>query len=95
MVGEGNYSRGKQFLEMELEILVVPGTEAVEEAGRLVEHLPELANVAKLHRLLLTMLGGVYVDARDLHSIVMIRPKAAFRAVFETAVRREWSGEWI
>ena len=42
MVGEGDYSRGKQFLEMELEILVVPGTEAVEEAGRLVEHLPEL-----------------------------------------------------
>ena len=38
------------------------------------------------------MLDGVYVDARDLHSIVMIRPKAPFRAVFETAVTSEWSG---
>ena len=37
MVSEGNYSREKQYLEMELEILVVHGAEAAEEAGRLVE----------------------------------------------------------
>ena len=42
MVGEGDYSREKQFLEMELEILVVSGSEAAEEGGRLVEHLTEL-----------------------------------------------------
>ena len=42
MVSEGDYSREKQYLEMELEILVVPGAEAAEEAGRLVEHLPDL-----------------------------------------------------
>jgi len=95
MVSEGDYNREKQYLEMELEILVVPGADAAEEAGRLVEHLPDLwkeADLAERHRLLLTMLDGVYVDARDMHSIVMIRPKAAFRAVFWTAVTREWSG---
>jgi hypothetical protein len=43
------------------------------------------ADITERHRLLLT---GVYVDARKLHSIVMIRPEA----VFETAVTREWSG---
>ena len=51
------------------------------------EYLPDLwraAGLSERHRLLLTMLGGVYVDGRDLHSIVMIRPKAPFRAVFET-----------
>jgi hypothetical protein len=47
------------------------------------------ADITERHRLLLT---GVYVDARKLHSIVMIRPEAVFRAVFETAVTREWSG---
>ena len=85
----------KLYLEMELEILVVPGAEAAEEAGRLVEHLPELwreADLAERHGLLLTMLDGVYVDARESRSIVMIRPKAQFRAVFWTAITREWSG---
>ena len=79
---------------MELEILVVPGAEAAEEAGRLVEHLHDLwreADLTERHRLLLTMLDAVYVDARESHSIVMIRPKAPFRAVFWTAVTREWS----
>ena len=37
-------------------------------------------------------LDGVYVDTREAHSIVMIRPKAPFRAVFWTAVICEWSG---
>ena len=95
MVSEGDYSREKQYMEMELEILVVPGAEAAEEAGRLVEQLPELwrdADLTERHKLLLTMLDGVYVDTRELRSIVMIRPKAPFRAVFETAVTREWSG---
>jgi len=95
MVNEEDYSREKQYLKMELEILVVPGAEAAEKAGRLVEHLPELwreADLTERHRLLVTMLDGVYVDARETHSIVMIRPKAPFRAVFWTAVTREWSG---
>jgi hypothetical protein len=95
MVADEDYSSEKQYLEMELELLVVPGAEAAEEAGRLVEHLPNLwreADLTERHRLLLTMLDGVYVDARESHSIVMIRPKAPFRAVFWTAVTREWFG---
>ena len=95
LISEGDYSRDKQYMEMELEILVVPAAEAAEEAGSLVQQLPKLwrdADLAERHRLLLTMLDGVYVDAREMHSIVMIRPKAPFRAVFETAVTREWSG---
>ena len=79
---------------MELEILVVPGAEAAEEAGRPVEHLHDLwreADLTERHRLQLPMLDVWYVDARESHSIVMIRPKAPFRAVFWTAVTREWS----
>ena len=79
LISEGDYSRERQYLEMELEILVVSGAEAAEETGRLVEHLPDLwreADLSERHKLLLTMSDGVYVDARESHSIVMIRPKA-------------------
>ena len=95
VLSEQDYRLEKQYLEMELEMLVVPGAEAAEEAGRLIENLPELwkeANAGERHRLLTTMLDAVYVDTRDLRSIVMIMPKAPFRAVFETVVTKEWSG---
>ena len=58
------------------------------EAGRLVQRLPELwaaAVLSERRRLLLTLLGAVYVDLHDAKAVVRIRPKAAFEAVLNTA----------
>lgn len=43
-------------------------------------------------RLLLTMLDGVYVDAKVSKAIIAIKPKPAFRPVFQVATTRENSG---
>ena len=54
------------------------------EAGRLVQHLPELwaaADLSERRRLLLTVLDAVYVNAQEARGVVSIRPKAAFEAV--------------
>ena len=66
--------------------LVVPEADAVAEAGRLVQRLPELwaaADLAERRRLLLTVLDAVYVDAREARAVVSIRPKAAFDVLLE------------
>ncbi len=70
--------------EFDLSSLVVPEANAVVEAGRLVQRLPELwaeADLTERRRLLLTVLDAVYVDARRTRAAVSIRPKAAFGAV--------------
>jgi len=62
----------------------VPEADAVAEAGRLIQRLPELwamADLTERRRLLLTILDAVYVDVRDGKAVVSIRPKAAFEAV--------------
>ena len=84
MVDEPDYERHKAQLEFDLTALVVPEADAVAEAGRLVQCLPELwttADLAERRRLLLTVLDAVYVDAREARAVVSIRPKAAFEAV--------------
>ena len=61
-----------------------PEADAVAEAGRLVQRLPELwraADLSERRRLLLTLLDAVYIDARAAGTIVTIKPKAAFEAV--------------
>ena len=63
---EEEYHRQKRLLEMELESLVVPHANAAEEAGKLLNDLPELwagANLEERRKLLLAMLDVVYVDA--------------------------------
>ncbi len=83
MVDEADYERHKAQLEFDLTALVVPEADAVAEAGRLVQRLPELwaaADLAERRRLLLTVLDAVYVDARDSNAIATIKPKAAFEA---------------
>jgi ParB family chromosome partitioning protein len=65
------------------------------EAGKLLEDLPVLwegANLAERRTLLLSMLDGVYVDTVEEKSIVAIRPKPAFRPLFEVATTKESSG---
>ena len=68
MVDEPDYERHKAQLEFDLTSLVVPEADAVAEAGRLVQRLPELwaaADVSERRPLLLTVLDAVYVDARE------------------------------
>ena len=84
MVNEPDYERHKTQLEFDLTSLVVPGADAVAEAGRLVQRLPELwaaADLSERRRLLLAVLDAVYVDAREARAVVRVRPKAVFKAV--------------
>ena len=70
----------------------MPEADAAQEAGRLVEQLPDLwsaANQQERRKLLLTMLDAVYVDARDEKRIVAIKPKAPFRPIFQLATTRD------
>jgi len=89
------YHRQKRLLEMELESLVVPQASAAEEAGKLINNLPQLwagANLEERRKLLLTMLDAVYVDAKEEKRIVAIKPKPPFRPIFQVATTREGSG---
>jgi len=65
------------------------------EAGKLLENLPDLweeADLAERRKLLMAMLDAVYVDTVEEKSVVAIRPKPAFRPIFEVATTREGSG---
>ena len=58
------------------------------------ENLPELwakANLGERHKLLMTMLDGVYIDAKDEKRVVAIKPKPAFRPVFQVATTKAGS----
>ena len=64
-------------------------------AGKLLEDLPALwkkAGPGERKRILMTMLDAVYVDTVEEKRIVAIRPKPAFRPLFEIATTREGSG---
>ena len=59
------------------------------------QNLPALwekAGLAEPCKLLLAMLDAVYVDIVEEKSVVAIRPKPVFRAIFEVATTREGSG---
>ena len=91
---DGEYQRQKKLLEMELESLVVPAANAAEEAGNLINNLKNLwaeATIEEQRKLLLTMLDGVYIDAKQTKSIVAIRPKPPFKPIFQVAVTKEGS----
>ena len=85
----------KRSLEDKLANLVVPGVDAAMEAGKLLENLPDLweeADLTEKHKLLMAMLDAVYVDTVEEKSVVAIRPKPAFRPIFEVATTRAGSG---
>jgi hypothetical protein len=89
------YRREKRSLEDKLANLVVPGVDAAMEAGNLLENLPVLwqeADLTERRKLLMAMLDAVYVDTVEEKSVVAIRPKPAFRPIFEVATTREGSG---
>ena len=85
LVDQPDYERHKAQLEFDLTSLVVPEADAVAEAGRLVQRLPELwaqADLSERRRLLLTVLDAVYVELPSAGVVnVALRPKAAFEAV--------------
>ena len=84
---DGEYRRQKEQIEFDLATLVVPEASATEEAGKLLLDLPRLwagATLEERRRLLLTVLDAVYVDAKGSRALVEVRPKAAFRWVWET-----------
>ena len=81
-------------MEETLAGLVVPGVDAAQEAGKLLESLPSLwaeANLNERRKLLLAMLEAVYVDTIEEKAIVAILPKPAFRPLFEIANTRAGS----
>ena len=89
------YRREKRSLEDKLANLVVPGVDAAMETGNLLENLPALwqeADLTERRKLLMAMLDAVYVDTDEEKSVVAIRPKPAFRPIFEVATTREGSG---
>jgi DNA invertase Pin-like site-specific DNA recombinase len=89
------YQRQKRQLEERLGTLVVPEMDAVQQAGNLLENLSQLweeANLGERWRILQAMLEGVYVDTVEEKSIVALKPKPAFQALFQIATTKEGSG---
>ena len=92
---DDGYRKEKRSLEDKLANLVVPGVDAAMEAGKLLEDLPVLweeADLTERRKLLMAMLDSVYVDTAEEKSVVAIRPRPAFRPIFEVATAREGSG---
>ena len=50
------------------------------------------ADLTERRKLLMAILDAVYVDTVEEKSVVAIRPKPAFRPIFEVATTREGSG---
>ena len=82
-------------MELELESLIVPEADAAEAAGNLIQRLPRLwdgADLEERRQILLTVLDGVYVDAKEERRIVALKPKPAFKALFQIATTKADSG---
>ncbi len=90
-----HYTDRKRNLENQLASLVIPDVDAAREAGKLLQQLPtiwEEADLSERRKLLTAMLEAVYVDTVEERTIVALRPKPAFRALFQIATTREGSG---
>jgi len=93
LLDDAEYSRQKQMLELELESLVIPEIHVAEEAGKLLQNLPQiwsLATPGEQRKLLVSMLDAVYIDTKN-NMIVAIKPKPLFKPVFQVAASREGS----
>jgi len=92
---EPDFQRQRRQLELELESLIVPEADAAEAAGNLIQRLPQLwdgADLEERRQILLTVLDGVYVDAKEERRIVALKPKPAFKALFHIATTKADSG---
>ncbi len=89
------YGERKRSLENQLASRLIPDVDAAKEAGKLLEQLPALweeADLSERRQLLTAMLEAVYVDTVEERAIVALKPKPAFRALFQIATTREGSG---
>ena len=94
LLSEDEYSRQRKLFEQQLESLVTPEANAAEEAGKLIHDLPKLwseANQEEQRKLLQTMLDAVYIDTKQLRSVIAVKPKPPFRPVFQVAAQQEGS----
>jgi hypothetical protein len=90
-----DYKSRKRKLEDELSSLVVPGIDAVQAAGELLEDIPHLwekADLTERRKMLMTMLEAVYVECKEEKRIVGIKPKPAFKPLFEIVLTKDESG---
>ncbi len=95
LIPDDEYRSQKKMLEDQLVSLQVPGLNAVKEAGKLLEDLPKLwkrADLSERRKILTLMLEAVYVECKEEKRIVGIRPKPAFRPIFEIAETKLRSG---
>src|ERR687891_468834 len=95
LVTPEEYQRQKRQIEQKLGSLVVPELESVQQAAKLLEDLPQLweeANLGERWKILQAMLEGVYVDTVEEKAVVALRPKPAFRSLFQIATTKEGSG---
>ena len=89
------YLRQKRQSEEKLMTLVVPGVDAAQEAGKLLENLPSLweaADMGERRMILSTMLEAVYIETVEERTIVALKSKPAFQGLFQVATTREGSG---
>ena len=90
-----DYKTRKRRLAQQLSSVPVPARAEVKEAGKLRKELPRLwkrDNLGERRRILMSMLEAVYVECKEEKSIVAIKPKPAFRPIFEIAETRASSG---
>ncbi len=95
LYSDEDYRREKRGLEEKLAGLVVPEVDATRQAGKLLEELPNLwedADLGERRKILVTMLDAVYVDTVEEKSVVALKPKPAFQALFQIATTKEGSG---
>jgi hypothetical protein len=86
--------RQKRQIEQKLGSLVVPELESVQQAAKLLEDLPQLweeANLGERWKTLQAMLEGVYVDTVEEKAVIALKPKPAFRGLFQIATTKEGS----
>jgi site-specific DNA recombinase len=85
----GPYRLRKRQLDEQLSALVMPEADASAEAGKLLEDLPglwELANLGERRGLLVNLFDAVYVDTIEKKGVVSVQPKPAFMALLDIAV---------
>ncbi len=98
VLARDEYHRQKKLAEQQLRSLVVPEADVTRQAGELLEDLPRLwkkADLGERRQILLTMLDAAYLDTVEERTIVAIKPRPAFRPLFEIATMREDSGIYL
>jgi hypothetical protein len=94
LIQDDEYNRQKKLMELHMESLLIPAANAAKEAGELITKLPKLwleANTGERRQIIVSMLDGVYIDAKWTKSIVAIKPKPPFIPIFRVAVSKKES----